>query len=191
MSANILQLKITLQHIDPHIWRRVEVKDDITFYELHHVIQITMGWWNAHLFEFKIESYKIGITEDGWESDGTLESNEVVLSKLIETENKKFKYIYDFGDNWEHEIEVEKITPIIENKIYPNCIGGKRNCPPEDVRGFPGYLNFLEIIKDKSHTEYQGIIEWLGEEFDPELFNVKETNDELQFIIKTKKWNPN
>lgn len=191
MPANILQLKITLQHIDPTVWRRVEVKDDITFYELHHVIQITMGWWNAHLFEFKAGSYKIGITEDGWDTEGTLESKEVVLSKLINTEKMKFKYIYDFGDNWEHEIEVEKITPMVKNKTYPSCIGGKRNCPPEDVGGFPGYINFLEIIKDKKHPEYQGMIEWLGDEFDPEYFDVEETNDELQFIIKTKKWNPN
>ena len=74
MATNILQLKITLQRIKPDIWRRVEVKDDITFFELHHVIQIAMGWWNAHLFEFNVENYKIGITEDDWDTEGTLES---------------------------------------------------------------------------------------------------------------------
>ena len=92
MSANILQLKITLKHIDPPIWRRVEVKDDITFYELHHIIQITMGWWNAHLFEFKIGSNRIGITEDDWDTGDTIESTEIVLSKLVGTEKMKFNY---------------------------------------------------------------------------------------------------
>ena len=158
MATNILQLKITLQRIKPDIWRRVEVKDDITFFELHHVIQIAMGWWNAHLFEFNVENYKIGITEDDWDTEGTLESKEVKLSRLIDTENIKFNYLYDFGDNWDHEILVEKITP---------------------------------VIKDKKNPEYQGMMEWLGGEFDPEYFDLEETNGELQFIIKTKNWNPN
>jgi len=191
MATNILQLKITLQHIKPDIWRRVEVKDDITFYELLHVIQIAMGWWNAHLFEFNVGGYKIGITEDDWDTEGTLESKEVKLSRLIDTEKMKFKYLYDFGDNWDHEIIVEKITPVVKDKLYPSCISGKRNCPPENILGFPGYMNMLEILKDKKNPEYQGMIEWLGGEFDPEYFDLEETNGELQFIIKTKKWNPN
>jgi hypothetical protein len=191
MPANILQLKITLNRIKPPIWRMVEVKDDITFYELHHVIQIAMGWWNAHLFEFRVGGYKIGITEDGMAPEGTLESKEVKLSRLLDAEKMKFEYLYDFGDNWVHEISVEKITPVNKNKTYPACIGGKRNCPPEDIMGFPGYNNLVKIMKDKNHPEYLGMLEWLGEEYDPEYFDLKETNGELQFIIKTKNWNPN
>jgi len=191
MGTNILQLKITLQRIAPSIWRRVEVKDDITFYELHHVIQIAMGWWNEHLFEFNIGGYTIGITEDGMAPEGTLESKEVKLSRLIDTEKIKFKYLYDFGDNWDHVIEVEKISSEDKNKNYPTCIGGERNCPPENIMGFPGYYNLLEIMKDKKHPEYRGMVEWLSEEYDPEYFDLEETNGELQFIIKTKNRNPN
>ena len=191
MPTNILQLKITLKGIRPPIWRRVEVKDDITFYELHHVIQVTMGWWNAHLFEFKVGNYRIGITEDDWDTEDTIESKEIVLSKVVDTEKMKFRYVYDFGDWWEHEIVVEKISPSDKNKNYPTCIGGKRNCPPEDVGGIPGYMNMLEIIKDKNNPEYEDMMEWLGEEYDPEEFDLEETNGEVQFIIKTKNWNPN
>ncbi|NOX48060.1 MAG: plasmid pRiA4b ORF-3 family protein [Chlorobi bacterium] len=191
MSASILQLKITLNNIKPPIWRRVEVKDDITFYELHHVIQIAMGWWNAHLFEFELGSYRIGITNDDWDTEDTLESKEVKLSRLIDTEKMKFGYLYDFGDNWEHEIIVEKISQPEKGKNYPTCTKGKRNCPPEDVGGFPGYLYMLEVINDKNNPEHEDMMEWLGEEYDPEYFDLKETNGELQFIIKTKKWNPN
>jgi len=191
MPTNILQLKITLKGIRPPIWRRVEVKDDITFYELHHVIQIAMGWWNAHLFEFNVGDYTIGITEDDWDTEDTIESKDVVLSKIIDTEKMKFRYIYDFGDWWDHEIVVEKISPVEKNKTYPTCIGGKRNCPPEDVGGFPGYMHLLEVLNDKKNPEREEMLDWLGEEYDPEYFNLKETNGELQFIIKTKKWNPN
>ena len=189
--ANILQLKITLKGIRPPIWRRVEVKDDITFYELHHVIQIAMGWWNAHLFEFKVGDYKIGITEDDWDTEDTIESKDIVVSQVVDTEKMKFRYIYDFGDWWEHEIVVEKISPVDKNKTYPASIGGKRNCPPEDVGGFPGYMHLLEVLKDKKNPEREDMIEWLGEEYDPEEFDLEETNSELQFIIKTKNWNPN
>ncbi len=191
MPANILQLKISLQQIEPPIWRRVEVKDDITFYELHHVIQIAMGWWNAHLFEFDAGGYTIGVIEGSMVPEGTLGSKEVMLSRLLDTENMKFKYLYDFGDNWDHEIELERIIPGVSGKSYPTCIGGERNCPPEDVMGFPGYMNLIEIMKDEKHPEYQGMLEWLGEEYDPEYFDLEETNGELQFIIKTKNWNPN
>ncbi|RLD59059.1 MAG: plasmid pRiA4b ORF-3 family protein [Bacteroidetes bacterium] len=191
MSVNVLQLKVSLQRIEPPIWRRLEVKDNISFYELHHVIQIAMGWWNAHLFEFSIDNYKIGITDGDMVAEGTLESKEVKLSRLIDTEKKKFRYLYDFGDNWEHEIEVEKISPMVNGKSYPSCTGGERNCPPEDILGFPGYMNLLNVMKDKNNPEYHGMLEWLGEEFDPEYFDLKETNGELQFIIKTKNWDPN
>ena len=191
MPANILQLKISLKHFKPPIWRRVEVKDDITFYELHHVIQIAMGWWNAHLFEFEVGGYMIGTTEDDWDTENTLESKEVKLSRLIDTEKMKFGYLYDFGDNWEHEIIVEKISLPEKDKNYPTCIKGKRNCPPEDVGGFPGYMYMLEVINDKNNPEHEDMLEWLGEKYDSEYFDLEETNGELQFIIKTKNWNPN
>ena len=191
MPTNILQLKITLDQIEPPIWRRVEVKDDISFYELHHVIQIAMGWWNTHLFEFEAGGYTIGVIEGSMVPEGTLGSKEVRLSRLLDTEKMKFKYLYDFGDNWDHEIEIEKIIPEVSGRSYPTCIGGERNCPPEDIMGFPGYMNLVEIMKDKNHPEYQGMLEWLGEEYDPEYFDLQETNGELQFIIKTKNWNPN
>ena len=191
MPTNILQLKIALKHIKPSIWRRVEVTDDVTFYELHHVIQIVMGWWNAHLFEFQVDGYRIGITDDDWDTEDTLEAKEVKLSRLLDKEKMKFGYLYDFGDNWEHEIIVEKISPQKKNTNYPSCIKGKRNCPPEDVGGFPGYNYMLEVINNKKDPEHEDMLEWLGEGYDPEYFDLKETNGELQFIIKTKKWNPN
>lgn len=191
MKTNILQLKITLEGIKPQIWRRIEVKDDITFYELHLVIQIAMGWWNEHLFEFKVGDYTIGYTGDGMAPEGTLDSKDVRLSRIVDTEKMTFGYLYDFGDSWYHEIEVEKIKPAEKNKTYPACTGGERNCPPENVMGPPGYMNFVTIMSDKNHPEYNQMRDWYGDDYDPEEFNFKETNDELQFIIKTKKWNPN
>ena len=191
MATKILQLKVTLRHIDPPIWRRIEVKDDITFYELHHIIQIVMGWWNAHLFEFRIDGNKIGIPDDEWDDPGLLDSQEIVLSRFIKAEKMNFSYLYDFGDSWMHEIEVEKISDPVQRYEYPACTGGERNCPPEDVGGPPGYYNFVEAMKDKRHPQHRELKEWYGELYDPEYFDLNETNGELQFIIKTKHWSPN
>ena len=191
MSTMILRLKISLKHIKPLIWRRVEVEDNITFYELHHVIQIVMGWWNTHLFEFTVNDYKIGIRDDEFYKNSILDATEIIVSNLIDTEKTTFYYVYDFGDNWVHEIVVEKILQKSKTKTYPLLTAGKRNCPPEDVLGFAGYMNFVNVMKNKIQPDYDDLVDWYGEEYDPEYFDVKETNNELQFIIKTKKWNPN
>jgi len=84
------------------------------------------------------------------------------------------KYTYDFGDNWEHIIKLEKVLPRDKNINYPVCIGGKRASPPEDCGGVWGYEDFLKIINNPDHEEYEETIEWAGGEFDPEYFDVKE-----------------
>ena len=98
----------------------------------------------------------------------------------------KIKYEYDFGDGWEHVITLEKI---IESKEEFNikCIKGERCCPPEDCGGVGGYYNLLEIINDPRDEEYESMIEWLGDEYDPEYFNIEEINNELEYFNKKKK----
>ena len=96
-------------------------------------------------------------------------------------EGQTFSYSYDFGDNWQHKIVVEKILDENEvDKKIPVCIDGERACPPEDCGGVWGYEELLQIRKDKNHPDYEErITEWLGEDFDPEEFNVEEVNNLL------------
>ena len=89
-------------------------------------------------------------------------------------------YEYDFGDSWEHELLVEKILPRDEGKRYPVCLTGKRACPPEDCGGILGYASFLEAIRDPEHPEHDEMLEWVGGEFDPDIFDLDEVNRELQ-----------
>ena len=72
---------------------------------------------------------------------------------------KKARYIYDYGDDWEHDIKLEKILISDPKSKYPLCTGGKRACPPEDCGGVWGYYDFLEIIMDPSHERYEDILE--------------------------------
>jgi hypothetical protein len=92
----------------------------------------------------------------------------------------QFTYEYDFGDSWRHEILVEKVLAPEAGGRYPQCVAGKRACPPEDCGGVWGYERFLEVIKDEDDPEHEETLEWAGGSFDPEAFSVEEANEALQ-----------
>lgn len=96
------------------------------------------------------------------------------IADYFSKENKSANYIYDFGDNWEHEIILEEILTKENNLTYPICIKGERACPPEDCGGSYGYENFLEIIRNPKDEQYEEMLEWIGGEFDSEHFDLKE-----------------
>ncbi len=178
-SEQVYQLKITLRNSQPPIWRRVLVPGKFSLYQLHEVIQIAMGWMGGHLHQFHIDGDYYGIPHpDDWES--VIDERHHALSKIAQEEKRRFVYEYDFGDSWEHEILVEKILPPEPGVKYPICIKGKRACPPEDVGGAWGYEEFLEAIHNPDHEEHDMYTEWLGEDFDPEEFDLEMTNRVLQ-----------
>ncbi len=75
---------------------------------------------------------------------------------------------------------LEKILPAEPGARYPRCLAGKRNCPPEDVGGVWGYQAFLEAMADPNHPEHEMYHEWIGDEFDPEAFDLDAVNRRLQ-----------
>ncbi len=91
-----------------------------------------------------------------------------------------FAYTYDFGDNWEHILEIEKSLPPEEGVRYPLCLAGARACPPEDVGGIPGSENFLQALADANQPEHDEYLEWIGGDFDPEKFDLDEVNHRLR-----------
>lgn len=192
-DTKIYQLKITLKGIKPPIWRRVLVKSDTTFDQLHFIIQKSMDWENCHLYEWEIKGREytgqnniftaLGFLDEETEN-ANHEFDETAIGKIIgDKENTKFIYLYDFGDNWEHEILVEKILPVDPKiKKYPVCITGKRAAPPEDCGGSWGYQELLEVLKDPEHPEYEDYIDWVEEDFDPESFNLEQINFRLNAL---------
>lgn len=178
-NIKVLQLKIVLQGIDPPVWRRILVEDTISFYQLHDVIQSVMGWEDDHLFEFDQGGLSIGRAHEDFMGE-VKSAKKVKIKEVFSTEGQRLPYIYDFGDSWEHLIIVEKIMEKDPSQKYPVCLDGERACPPEDCGGVWGYEELLEIKKDKNHPEYEErIVEWLGEDFDPEDFDLNEVNEGL------------
>jgi hypothetical protein len=180
-TNQVYQLKVTLKGSKPPIWRRLLVPGTVSLYQLHQIIQIAMGWTDSHLHQFIIEEefYSIPSPED-WEP--VKDERRHRLNQVVPAENDKFIYEYDFGDSWEHQILVEKIQPPESGIKYPLCIKGKAACPPEDVGGVWGYMELLEAISDPNRAEHDSIIEWLGDDFDPEKFDLEAVNQAFQRI---------
>ena len=178
----VYQFKIILKDIKPSIWRRIQIPKKYTFWDLHIAIQDAMGWHDYHLHEFEIANPLTGIKtiigipneDEDFANYKTLPGWKQKIANYFLREKQSAKYIYDFGDNWEHEIILEKILPKENNLTYPLCIKGKRACPPEDCGGSYGYENFLEIVGDPENEQYEEILEWVGGEFDSEHFDPNE-----------------
>jgi Plasmid pRiA4b ORF-3-like protein len=179
----VYQFKLTMKGITPQIWRRIQVPENYTFLDLHYAIQSVMNWEDYHLHEFemlnpKIEKLeRIGTKSDDFEDfgDGPLiPEKKAKISNYFTLENKFALYTYDFGDNWQVRVQLEKILPKTEGIEYPICTDGKRAAVPEDVGGIGGYEDMLEILKNLEHEEYEDTIKWLGGDFDPEYFDPKD-----------------
>lgn len=184
---DILQLTIKLDHTDPLIWRRILLKKETSFFELHHIIQIVMGWKNYHLFEFNLDGFRVGMIEEnenGYGSNQLLDANKTLLSDILSLVEDRFMYNYDFGDGWLHEIALEKLIETEVKRVYPICIDGQLNCPPEDCGGINGFNDILQILENKEHPRYKEIRNWVGKNYDPEQFDTVKVNKKLKQLQK-------
>ncbi len=141
-------------------------------------------WTNSHLHQFEIDGERYGdpdLLDDGFQGFQCVDSTVTRVSEIVPRDGKRFRFLYeyDFGDGWEHEVLFEgRVTPEKGGR-YPLCVGGERNCPPEDVGGVWGYAEFLEAIADPKHEQHDDFMEWASE-FDPEEFDVGQTTKAMR-----------
>ena len=183
-TRSVHRLKVTLMGTSPPVWRRVAVPSSTTLADLHHILQVTMGWEDCHLHQFLVgqDCYgpRNGILDDGW---GPRTKNEAGAKLYgVTPAGTRFFYEYDFGDGWRHEVVVEKVERVAigdPGADGPACLTGRRACPPEDCGGVWGYEHLLEVLADTGHEEYGEMLEWVGEAHDPGRFDVDEVNARL------------
>ncbi|MGI8614038.1 MAG: plasmid pRiA4b ORF-3 family protein [Nocardioidaceae bacterium] len=180
-KTKIFQLKIQLAHIRPPVWRRVLVPGEIDLGELHEVIQTAFGWTNSHLHEFEVGDASYGTPDPDWGRDDVQDESRAKLFRLA-GEGSRLGYTYDFGDNWQHQLTIEKVLDPESGTRYPSCTAGRRACPPEDVGGPWGYEDFLDALADPNHEDHDDRIEWIGGSFDPDAFDLTATNTELKAL---------
>jgi len=171
-----------LRHIHPPIWRRIQVAGDTRLGKLHHVLQVVMGWTNSHMHAFVIGDDTYGEPELDDTGDLEMENERNVRLDKIAHKGDTLVYEYDFGDSWEHELKIEKVIPPESGARYPVCLAGERACPPEDCGGPWGYEQMLQVLNDPDHEEHEEMREWVGEEFNPERFDLGEANRQLKGV---------
>ncbi len=191
-NSTTFQFKIQIKGITkPPVWRKITVPSYYTFALLHHIIQAVFDWENAHLYQFSEDGYRsdtiiAGLIDEEYDDvSKQRKASDVTLSDIFKETGQKFIYIYDFGDNWEHEIVLEKIIP--EQTEAPILLDGKGACPPEDCGGPWGYEELRAILADPKHEEHKDYMEWLGldegEHWDSHEFNLEDTQLYLEEIF--------
>jgi Plasmid pRiA4b ORF-3-like protein len=181
--SNLLQFKVQLKNIKPAIYRNIIVPENASFSQLHEILQHTMGWFNCHLFQFKMDRNNyILIPDKSYDDYGETHDARKIKIKDYFAMKKSIVYEYDFGDSWEHTVTLTKVLEN-ENKIdYAICMKGQRSCPPEDCGGPWGYENFLAAILDNKNPEHNEMLEWVGGEFDPGEFDLEHVNGSIKKI---------
>ncbi|MDP8052872.1 plasmid pRiA4b ORF-3 family protein, partial [Pasteurella atlantica] len=157
----ILQFKIELLDSSPTIWRRIQVPENYSFWDLHIAIQDSMGWLDYHLHQFMIKQpHKRKYTVIGipFDENDTLAGWDIKISDYFRELGINASYEYDFGDGWEHKITLEGKFLAEKGIKYPICTKGERACPPEDCGGPMGYDELLDILSDKKHPSYDDMI---------------------------------
>ena len=159
---------------------------NFTFEQLNLVIQYAFGWGGHHLYAFTPKGFGSQpsierVSPDKWYNDEhvDLDSKKTKVANILTEKGNRFNYTYDFGDCWEHQIIVEAVLP--EKAKHATLIAGKGKCPPDDCGGVWGYKDFLEIVNDPKHPEYEEMRNWA-------MIPEGKTWDTSELILENRAW---
>lgn len=183
----IARLRIILNDVDPQPMRHIEVPLKIRLDRLHEVIQTAMGWTDAHLYEFRVGDAGWGVPDPDGIYDGPMDAKKMSLEKLIDQiGTRTIQYIYDFGDDWDHSIRIERVNEAAPGMTYPRLLKAAGACPPEDVGGAWDYEEFLEALADPNHEQHADMVHWSGGNFDAEDAGIASIIERFERLAK--KW---
>jgi hypothetical protein len=191
VSERVYQFKITLKGITPAIWRRIQTRD-CTLDTFHELMLAAMGWRISHEYYYQFiianQSYcdpmLLGCSREEVEY---VDATSVTLADSMPTVDKwfTFRFGYDFADEWDHEVFLERILAAEEEVRYPLCVAGERASPPEDMgfrmesTGIWGYQEFVKALINPRHKRHREVRAWCGP-FDPEKFDAQTVTTEMQ-----------
>ena len=180
------QIKVELAGVRPPVWRRVLLSPEITLGKLHRVLQAVMGWEDSHVHAF-VQGGRT-YSDPRFELDGNvLDERSASLGEILTKPGSRLIYLYDFGDDWKHELLCEGFVESDAETPYAICADGARACPPEDCGGPVGYADLLQVLKNPKHKSYPEMREWAGPDFDPEAFDSDQVNTLLTRMFRRKR----
>ncbi len=189
VTIMIYELKVTLKDVGTQVRRNIQIDGNTTFYDLHRVLQVAFDWENYHLHSFfvnksngkRMEHVEISREQQDDFTDflGMREiynEKEELLADWLRMPDDKLTYVYDFGDNWNHEIKFTKKLKPKQGVVYPRCTGAKNIAPDEDTRG-----EVLMGDVDLTHPDTSGneLTEEVNEEFRFQLKDMLSTSEQL------------
>ncbi|MGI8492500.1 MAG: plasmid pRiA4b ORF-3 family protein [Acidimicrobiales bacterium] len=172
------RLRVTLLDVTPPVWRELWVPSAVALSVLHRVLQVALGWEDRHLHEWDIDGVSYGPPDEEDWGDELDDESRALLADVAPVDSA-FLYLYDFGDGWEHLVEVQGIEPYDATVVPLACVAGERACPPEDCGGPSGYEHLLDALGDPDDPEHDAVVEWAGEGFDPAEFDRQSVNARL------------
>lgn len=146
------RLRVTLNEVDPPVMRVLDVPVSTVLPELHDLLQAAVGWTDSHLHQFVADGVHYGMPGIDAFDDERDETG--VPLRALPT---RFSYLYDFGDGWEHEVEM-----IGTGGDRAAVVAGEGPCPPEDVGGPHGYAEFRKALAVPGHPEHDHMTDWAG-----------------------------
>ncbi|MGA2480276.1 MAG: plasmid pRiA4b ORF-3 family protein [Spirochaetia bacterium] len=178
--SQTLQLRISVKDVKPEIWRKLLVSSDITLARLHAILQVLMGWRDNHLYAFVIDEKRYSPPSEHDKEIGKQYSIRTKLSRIFGKGVVAVTYEYDFGDRWEIDVCNEPRSDGFQQRQPTECIEGCRHGPIEDSGGSREYMEKVRIYGNPRHKRYHEVREFVGPMFDPESFNLRQTNEMLK-----------
>lgn len=167
----------------PVVWRTILVRPETRLEVLHRYVQAAMGWDDCHRFAFTIGANEYGIPDRAWPSERKVyDARRYTLARLFPSLPTSFAYLYDFGDTWEHAIDIEGEQDAEYRKQYPVCIAGGESCPPEDCGGPSGYRELLSVLGDVNHPEHAEWKAWAEGRWYPTRFSPQLATSRMRIV---------
>ncbi|GAA1485303.1 plasmid pRiA4b ORF-3 family protein [Brachybacterium fresconis] len=161
----ILTMRLDLEGATPPIWRRLELRSDLTLAELHRIIQISFDWMDSHLHRFALggspfdpsaQLFLCPFDVEEGEDEGLPEA-EVRLDEAVQEVGDTLRYVYDYGDDWQVRLKVEAVRPAPEDAPAAVVVGGRRAGPPEDSGGITDAESLAEVLADPAHFDLDAV----------------------------------
>jgi hypothetical protein len=175
VDRSVLRLTVRLSGVMPIVWRTILLRPEAKLSMLHGYLQAAMGWQDCHLFSFTIDGKMYIVPSCSWDLDRKVyDARRYTLARLFPMIPARFTYLYDFGDRWEHVVEIEGAQRAEFRKQYPACVAGAEPCPPEDCGGPEAYRELRAILRNPNDAEFAKYSEWVLSQhyrsrFDPKL----------------------